>query len=116
MNFYHITYKDKLDKIMKMGLIPKESNSVFCHGGSRIYLFETDDIDVLLDYKDILSENKKLFRIKNNIKIRSETMIILLVDISGLSVYDDIICKGEGFCSVYVKENIKPNKLSLTNY
>jgi hypothetical protein len=40
---FHVAEKDRKEKILKLGLIPKDSRTSFKHKGNRIYLFVTNE-------------------------------------------------------------------------
>lgn len=56
---YHITFITNLDKIKKNGLTPKSRSFMFDYP-DRIYLFNSDDIKLMLDYI-VRKSNNKIF-------------------------------------------------------
>lgn len=57
--FFHITNIDFLNKIKKIGLTPRESQSTYEHPGNRIYLMASVTPKLINNFKITLSKNKK---------------------------------------------------------
>ena len=85
--FYHATEKDKLKKILTQGLCPES------HGNfpERVYL------------------GRSISEIRSMVQSNLESMVILQVDASGLSLYRD----GDERNPVYTYDTIHPSKISV---
>lgn len=59
-SLYHITPKKNIPKIMKQGLLAKQSQTKFDHPPDRIYMFVAKTNDVLITWMKILAESKKI--------------------------------------------------------
>ena len=57
--FFHITNANILNKIKKIGLTPRESQTNFEHPGNRIYLMASKNTDLINDFKMTLCKRKK---------------------------------------------------------
>jgi hypothetical protein len=125
-DYYHITYKKFLDKIQKIGLLPKNSSTIFTHPGGRIYLIQTQDVSLLQQLKKQLSDGQiaKLYRIhggnlgKNADDISIHNMVVFKVDVKGLELFDDVMLPSKlgTFRACFTKQNIHPDRLTLINY
>lgn len=124
--FYHITYKQYLSKIYKIGLTPRDSRTIFSHPGGRIYLIQTKDINNLNSLKFVLAnsryENTKKkypnYPKKQLEEIKSENMVVLKIDIDGLKLFEDPMFpsrKGT-FNACFTTQNIHPSKIEKTEY
>ena len=116
--FYHITSKAYLDKIMKIGLTPRDSTTVFTHPGNRIYLIQTGNHSILRFLKDQLSFSKlqvgKSSGVKNTDKWNSNNMITLEIDPTGLTLYSDpMFDNSKEYNAVFTQENIPPQRITL---
>ena len=56
--FFHITNKKYLEKIKKIGLTPKNSQTNFEHPGNRIYLMASVNTTLIDNFKQTLSKSK----------------------------------------------------------
>lgn len=56
----HITPKKNISKIMKKGLLPKQSQTKFDHPPDRIYMFLPSSMDTLGVWMKILADSKKI--------------------------------------------------------
>jgi len=77
---YHITKTKRLDKIMKNGLSPRDTETTFYHPGNRIYLA------ILKNQTMIPAIKKTLARNKNE---TTENLVTLEIDPSNLELYID---------------------------
>jgi hypothetical protein len=56
---FHVTTLKKKEKILKYGLLPKDSQTTFEHSGSRVYIFFTKQPEIVISgLKKSLAENK----------------------------------------------------------
>lgn len=56
--FYHITHKNFLEKIEKIGLTPRDSQTNFYHTGNRIYLMGSLNSNFINSFKQTLGKRK----------------------------------------------------------
>ncbi len=124
--FYHITYRQYMSKIDKIGLNPRDSRTIFSHPGGRVYLIQTKDVNNINSLKFLLAnsryENTKK-KYPNYPKdqleeIKSENMVVLKIDVSGLKLYEDPMfpSKKGTFNACFTTQNIHPSKINNTNY
>lgn len=122
--FYHITHRQYLPKIKKIGLTPRESTTTFTHPGGRIYLIQTKSYGVLEGVKRILLRSKlEKLQTRNLPKevIDSWTidnLIVLEVDVEGLTLYEDPMfpSKTGSFKSCFTMQNIPENRIKETTF
>jgi hypothetical protein len=57
-HFYHITHKDYLDKIKRIGLTPRDSQTNFNHSGNRIYLMASINRTISDKFKSKIASSK----------------------------------------------------------
>ena len=90
---YHITLKNKLHKIKKIGLCPKTNNKISTHP-DRIYLFDT--INKCNNYINMIEEKEE----------NKEKYYIITLKVENLKIYNDP--NSDGY---YTYDNIHPNKI-----
>ena len=105
--FYHITQKSKLNKIMKYGLAPRESQTTFYHPDDRIYLIYSPNFLAIKIFKRHLAEDK-------NVSINNLVILKTPFDDSYKYFLDDMtsIPRSKVY-AVFVLKNIPPNKLEV---
>ena len=118
--FYHITTKIHLDKIMKIGLTPRDSTTIFTHPGNRVYLIQTKDHHLVKKLKRLLSNSKIEVAtnsgMKNADKWKTDNMIVLEVDPTGLTLYlDPMFDQSNIYNAVFTQQNISPDKIKVTD-
>lgn len=108
---YHITQKKYIEKIQKIGLTPKESQTTFDHPNDRIYLMWLPNSK---NKKNILETFLKL--LARNKNVQAEDMIIFETPYNPTSKYflDDTDTILERYIvALYTTNNIKPELLQL---
>lgn len=101
-NFYHITSSKVFEKISKIGLAPKLSQTSFYHPGDRIYLLQ------------IIDRNSKENYL-NQLKQMLNKDVVLRVRIpSDWVIYNDPMFQvPEGIRACFVRKNIPPHLINL---
>lgn len=90
---YHVTEKKHLEKILKIGLVPRSKSKLSYHP-ERIYLANNSALSAIFDkYKEFVKEP-----------------ILLKVNVEGLSIYPDI---NACFGAYFTTENIGPDKIKV---
>jgi hypothetical protein len=126
-DFYHVTFERNLEKIEQMGLTPKLSKTVFVHPGDRIYLLQTKRVDLFEGLKKQIADSqlKALLVRQPNLSYKywnsmtPQNMVVLKVDLDdSYDLYSDpmFISMKNSYLAVFVKKNIPPSKIILTNY
>jgi len=116
---FHVTHKKFLPKIMKNGLSPRESTTIFTHPGGRIYLFHTNDMSYADQLKFQLSSQRipPNPNIPNDLKYAPENMVTLKVKNAQnlkLSV-DPMVDGGNHFKGFFTTQNIPPDQLEIVD-
>jgi hypothetical protein len=124
--FFHITYKYLLPKIEKIGLTPRDSNTIFTHPGGRIYLIQTSDISNIqfLKYPLSIGRENKIKKSDVNYpakfldQIKVDNMIVLKIDVDGLKLFEDPMfpSKKGTFNACFTTQNIHPSNIKKTDY
>lgn len=129
-NFYHITHKKYLPKIKKIGLTPRDTQTMFTHPGGRIYLINTTSKHnkIIPDMMSALAMSKNLTAQKQNptkyIKMASrnlewdsDELVLLKIALpEDYTVYYDPmlpINEYEGNAGTFVTQNITPNLIQI---
>lgn len=109
VRFLHITRKDCLKKVSKIGLTPKESQTTFKHPGNRIYLFATKNPELFVNsLKAKLAEDKCI-----------ELSYMVALEIDSEFVRNNYLFIDESFehkpncAAVFILKNIPPSKIIL---
>jgi len=115
---YHITTDKYIDKIKKIGLVPKESvREFYKHSGSRIYFLISDNIkkDIPLLKNMLMADNNRKFILKNATKY-----YLLRVNFQSLNkdmvFYRDprlTIDKEFKGLGIFTLGNVPPNKIEF---
>jgi hypothetical protein len=117
--FYHITHKDNLKKIGKIGLSPRDSTTAFTHPGGRIYLIQTNKISTLYELRKELAKHKSYVTKKPMAEYDKdwtiENMIPLKVSIPvGIKLYKDpMFPVGPDHNAVFTTSNIGPEYITF---
>jgi hypothetical protein len=103
---YHITNIKNLNKIKKIGLTPKESQTSFNHPENRIYLMASFNKEFINNFKITLSKNKNW---------QIQDIITLEINPDNLELYidpnfDNDILKD---VAVFTFQNIHPSKIKI---
>lgn len=115
--FYHITHKKYIDKIKKIGLSPRDSNTVFTHPGGRVYLIQTNNRNILDKMKIEISNHKNYFDKRKMSEYvdnwTPENFVELQAKIPpGVEVYNDpMFPRGNNHRAVFVTDNIPPSHI-----
>lgn len=107
-DFYHITYDTKVNKILKQGLTPKDSQTRFHHPGNRIYLVAgpmKGVQELLVKLSQDKKVNEKDFRI---LKIKYNPNADYYLDDVATILSEDIIV-------VWTLKNIPPSEIKVIN-
>jgi hypothetical protein len=97
-NFYHITDSKYLEKINKIGLVPKISKTTFHHPGDRIYLLQ------------IIDHNKSSFYIKQMKELLGKDTVLRIQMPSSWVIYQDPMFEvPSGLRACFVRKNIPPS-------
>lgn len=112
---YHVTPSNVVEKIKKIGLTPRSSQTTFRHSGSRIYLFFCYGIDNLESVKNlakVLAYNRASMSIFGYIPHYSILKINPPKDIK--FYFDPSLTKHEGFngFGVFTSQNIPPQNIT----
>ena len=106
----HVTLKDKLKKILKNGLTPKDSQTTFGHDGNRIYLLATIFPEANVpSLKQMLANSKEL----------SESDMTALEIIPNqwknrkYYIDESFLHKQGSYYSIFTFTNFSPNELKL---
>lgn len=107
-SLYHVTSKDKIPKIMRVGLLPKDTQTTYHHDGTRIFLMcVKGDIGVVRALKKTLSSNKG--------KLVEDMEIIKITPSKHMDLYIDPNFKdSEKYASVSTFQNIPPTDIQIT--
>ena len=124
-NIYHVTHRKHLDKILRIGLTPRDSTTSFTHPGGRIYLIQTKS-KVLLDrLKAELLKNRlensqsnldtDFSRTHSKLYLTPENMITFKVTLpSDIKLYEDpMFPKSNNYKVFFTSSNIPPECLKL---
>lgn len=124
-NIYHITHRKHLDKIMRIGLIPKDSTTSFTHPGGRIYMIQTASKILLDRLKSELLKNRlknsqsnldtDFSRTHSKLHHTPENMITLKITLPpDIKLYNDpMFPKSNNYKVFFVTNNIPPECLKL---
>lgn len=82
MKCFHITHKDNLQRIKKVGLIPKDTQTEFKYGGDRIYLMFSNSSFVVRKLGAKIAEAKELDP--------KDLRVLDIVNFSNLTLYFDM--------------------------
>ncbi len=120
--FYHITNSQYVEKILKNGIGPRESQTHFKHTGDRIYLLQTRNVDkfVLKAFASSLyrAKERKLSGVRKN-NWSESTMVLLSVDVSpdDKIFIDPIFAPSDteipDFRGCYTRNYISPERLKF---
>lgn len=107
---YHITHKSNLDKIKKIGIAPRETETSFLHPGDRIYLVWSQ-IHIVKALKKTLAKNKNL---------PDNEFVVLSVPFSDKYKYfiDDTTTNldfNPPYIGCFITKNIPPQEVTQTN-
>jgi hypothetical protein len=108
-NLYHITHKSNVDKIKKIGLAPRGSETSYYHPDDRIYLLYSANTTYITKFKEILARDKRF---------SNEEMTVLRTPFDKTYDYflDDLsTIPSKNIYACFVLKNIPPNKLEITN-
>lgn len=114
LRIFHIAEKDRKEKILKLGLNPKDSRTPFKHKGNRIYLFATNNPQ---QYIPILSKSLSKRITKSGVEIEKD-MIAFEVDKEGISNEDLYLDESfeyqpNSYFAVFTLYSIRPNYLKI---
>lgn len=103
---YHTTLKKNIPKIMKLGLIAKETQTTFNHPPDRIYLFHSKYPDVVKGWMSALARNK-------NVTIKD--MALLSVKVKPYIKYylDDTATIDNKIISAYTMASIPSTEIEI---
>lgn len=105
MMCWHITHRKYLNKITKIGLVPRDSETHFSHDGNRIYLFFTNENEQVQGLKHTLGKSKG-FSHKEMIPLRIELP-------EKIDVYiDPSFGDNESFTGGFIFSNIPPTNIT----
>lgn len=115
-NFYHITHEMFVPKIKKVGLLPRETTTLFEHPGSRIYLIQTNDDVPKKSLANLLIASR--LRKKNYPKVWADewvadNMVAINVNVEGLKLFEDPMSpsKKGTFKAFFTQQNIHPDRI-----
>ena len=101
--FFHTTNIKNLEKIKKIGLTPKTSQTSFSHEGNRIYVMASDNVAIMNNLKNVIAKNKNY---------SPDDMIILEIDPIGLEFYiDPNFDDKPNYTSLFTFQNIPPSAI-----
>ena len=111
---FHITEQDRVEKVLKNGLIPKESRTIYKHSGNRIYLFCTQNPE---KYIPILL-SKLSQRVNKESKTETLPMMCFEIDKEGISneelyIDESFEFKPNHYCAVFTLYPIRPNYIKI---
>lgn len=106
---YHITHQSNLEKIQKIGLTPKESETSFTHPNDRIYLIFSTNIDYVKAFRRTLARDKKQ---------KENEFVILSTPFNEnykyfVDEFSTIIKNDNKFIGCFVTRNIPPKDLTI---
>lgn len=103
--FFHTTHVKHLEKIKKIGLTPKTSQTSFAHDSNRIYIMSSNSPKIMDTLKQTIARNKNY---------NPNDMIILEIDPTGLDFYiDPNFDDKPNYTSLFTFQNIPPNKIKI---
>ena len=104
---YHITRKDNLEKILKIGLVPKSKEKIVKHP-DRIYFFKEEEVAIYF---------------VDELYLDPENAVILKIDTKGLNIkiyQDPEISDSDGGyagdAGYFTTSNIPPSHITVLNY
>lgn len=103
---YHVTNKKHLPKILKIGLVPRDSETGFAHDGNRIYLMFTNDISIMNGLRHPIGRSKN-WPVEDVVilKIQISPNMILYIDPN----FEDM----EKYFSAFTFQNIPADNIEL---
>lgn len=103
---YHTTLKKNIPKIMRLGLIAKETQTTFNHPPDRIYLFYSKNREVLKAWVNIIAKSKN---------VTLEDMALILVQVKPYVKYylDDTATIDNRIISVYTMSAIPSTEIKM---
>ncbi len=107
-NIFHIAPKNRLHKILTIGLSPKQSTTTFNHPSNRIYLFFTNDV------RYVQSLRKKLAKDRNTIEDKFSILGINEI-YSDVFVDESFQYNPPNYFAGFVLKNIEPSQIKITN-
>jgi len=109
--FYHITEEANVQKILKLGLNPRESTTNFKHPGDRVYLCYSDKLESLKAWKQSLLRNR------DNIKTNSKMVILRVTKDTHTHYFLDESASNVqyNFIAVFTTKSINPSNIKITN-
>jgi hypothetical protein len=103
--FFHTTNVKNLEKIEKIGLTPKASQTSFSHEGNRIYIMASDSVEVMNNLKNIIAKNKNY---------KPDDMVILEIDPTAIKFYiDPNFDDTSNHTSLFTFQNIPPSAIKV---
>lgn len=109
VKFFHVTTRDKANKILKQGLAPKDTQTSFEHPNERIYVFYSKIPEVAIkSIKEMLKNDKGLKDEEEMValEINFEKTIFrkFFIDLSFNN-------QGDNLTSIFTFKNIRPEEL-----
>jgi len=103
--FFHTTHIKHLEKIKRIGLTPKTSQTSLSHDGNRIYLMASDSPNIMNALKQTIARDKNY---------NSNDMIVLEIDPTGLEFYiDPNFDDKPNYTALFTFQNISPDKIRI---
>ena len=111
---YHITHNSNIEKIKKIGLTPRESETTFSHPHDRIYLLFSNDMYYITAFK------RTLARYQSDGAKNEKDFVVLSTPFNNVYNYyidefSTIIKDGTTFIGCFVLKNIPPNQITITD-
>lgn len=107
-SIFHIVPKNRLRKILTIGLSPKQSTTTFNHPSNRIYLFFTNDV------RYVQGLRKKLAKDRNTIEDKF-TILNINEIYSDVFVDESFQYNPPNYFAGFVLKNIEPSQIKITN-
>jgi hypothetical protein len=117
LRLFHITTQSRANKILKMGLWPKESQTDFSHPGNRIYLFATNNPEQYIPaIKKTLGAGRKPDK-----DGAEQTMVSLEIDMGALDGRDIYLdesmgYKQDAYYAIFTLDCITPSGIKVINF
>jgi hypothetical protein len=106
MKCFHITHKDNLQRIEKVGLIPKDTQTEFKYGGDRIYLMFSNSSFVVRKLGAKIAEAKELDP--------KDLRVLEITNFSNLTLYFDMNCDPiPNNIACFTFQNIHPDNIKF---
>lgn len=105
---FHIAPKNRLRKILSIGLSPKQSTTSFNHPSNRIYLFFTNDVRYVQNLRKKLAKDRESSEDQFSILKINEIFSDVFID-------ESFQYNPPNYFAGFVIKNIQPSQIKLTS-